>query len=47
MKRQLSADEIKQVELEILLAFKKACLDNHLKFYLVGGTLLGAVYSLG
>ena len=47
MKRQLSADEIKQVELDILLAFKKACLENHLKFYLVGGTLLGAVRHKG
>ena len=46
-KRQLSRREIQQKELEILLRVQKICEEHGLKFYLAGGTLLGAIRHKG
>lgn len=43
----LGADEIKKIELEILLEFKSFCEKNNLRYYLAYGTLLGAVRHKG
>ncbi len=45
--KQLSLQEIKDTELNILMEFKKICDENNLQFYLCGGTLLGAVRHKG
>ena len=47
MKRQLSLDEIKQVELQILIEFRRICSELGLRYYLSGGTLLGAIRHKG
>lgn len=47
MKKQLSLDEIKQIELQILIEFRKICNELGLKYYLSGGTLLGAIRHKG
>lgn len=47
MKKQLSLDEIKQVELQILIEFRRICNELGLRYYLSGGTLLGAVRHKG
>lgn len=41
--RELSLDEIKAVELELLLQLKDVCDNNGFNYSLMGGTLLGAV----
>lgn len=43
----ISLDEKKQIELELLIKFKKICDDNNLTYFLGGGTLLGAVRHEG
>ncbi|MBD8975121.1 LicD family protein [Veillonella magna] len=43
----LSQREIKKYELQILLYFQKFCQSNNLRFYLSGGTLLGAIRHKG
>ena len=45
--RRLSKEEIKQLELELLLAFCALCEANHLYYTLGGGSLLGAVRHRG
>ena len=45
--RQLSLQEIKETELNILLEFQKICKENDLTFYLCGGSLLGAIRHKG
>lgn len=45
--RELSTDEIKKIELEILLEFDEFCKNNDLQFYLCGGTMLGAARHKG
>lgn len=45
--KQLTLDEVKRCELEILLDIQKYCIHNSVKFYLCGGTLLGAVRHKG
>lgn len=45
--KKLTLDEIKGIELEILNYFDKFCSENHLQYYLDGGTLLGAVRHKG
>ena len=47
MKNQLSLDEIKQVELQILIEFRRICDALGLRYYLSGGTLLGAIRHKG
>jgi len=46
-KRLLNSDEIKLIELDILLEFAKFCEENNLRYYLTYGTLLGAVRHKG
>lgn len=43
----LTADEIKKEELDILLTFKGLCNRLHLRYTLIGGTLLGAIRHQG
>ena len=44
---ELNSKEIKELMLNILLKFDKFCKDNDLKYYLHGGTLLGAIRHNG
>lgn len=45
--RELSKEEIRRKQLEILDAFVDACEKNGLRYYLCGGTLLGAIRHKG
>ena len=45
--RQLDKREIQCKELEILIFMDRFCKENELRYYLVGGTLLGAVRHKG
>ncbi len=45
--KQLTLEEVKQVELEILLVFDSVCRENGLKYSMCAGTLLGAVRHQG
>lgn len=45
--RKLTLDEIKKVELSILFEFNAFCKKYNLKYYLAGGTLLGAIRHKG
>ena len=45
--KQLSLAEIKARELNMLLALQQICNAHHLKLYLCGGTLLGAIRHQG
>ena len=45
--RSLSLEEVKSCELDILLTFDSICKENGLKYYLAGGTLLGAIRHKG
>ena len=45
--RVISRDEIKERELSILLLFQEFCQNQGLRFYLAGGTLLGAIRHHG
>lgn len=44
---KLSLSEIKQCEFDILLNFDLICKEHRLKYYLAGGTLLGAIRHKG
>lgn len=44
---ELTMDELKQVELEVLVQFAAICEQNGLRYFLGGGTLLGAVRHQG
>lgn len=46
-RQQLSLSEIKNIELEILRRFAKCCDENNFRYYLCGGTLLGAIRHKG
>jgi lipopolysaccharide cholinephosphotransferase len=43
MERQLNLQEVQEVLLQMLIAFSEYCDRHGLRYYLVGGTLLGAV----
>ncbi|HJJ41721.1 MAG TPA: LicD family protein [Methanocorpusculum sp.] len=45
--RELSLDEVKQVQLNILKSVDKFCRENNIKYFLDFGTLLGAVRHKG
>lgn len=45
--RKLSLDEVKRLELDLLVYFDKICKKNKLSYFLCGGTLLGAVRHKG
>ncbi len=45
--RKLTLKDIQNLELELMLALKKACDENGLRMYLIAGTLLGAVRHKG
>ena len=45
--QRLSGAEIKRIELNILLEFDDYCQENNLRYYLSGGTLLGAIRHKG
>lgn len=45
--KKLNLDEIKIIELKILLELDNFCKKNNLKYYLAGGTLLGAIRHKG
>lgn len=45
--RLMSEDDIKQTQLGILKYLKKICAENNLRYFLCGGTLLGAVRHNG
>lgn len=41
--KELSLQEIKEIELDILKMFHSFCIENNIKYYLSHGTLLGAI----
>jgi len=45
--QSLSVDEIKQIELNILKNVAEFCDNRNIRYYLGGGTLLGAVRHKG
>lgn len=47
MNRELNGDEIKQIQLQLLLEFSRFCDENGLRYRLCGGTLLGAIRHKG
>ncbi|WP_302177476.1 LicD family protein [Megamonas funiformis] len=45
--KELSSKDVKKVELDILINFDRFCKKNKLRYYLAGGTLLGAIRHKG
>lgn len=45
--KKLNSDEVKQIELNILIEFSKFCDSNNLRYYLACGTLIGAIRHKG
>ena len=45
--RKIGTDEVKQIELDLLIRLDEICKKNNLRYYLCGGTLLGAVRHKG
>lgn len=45
--RQLSFQEIRQIELDLLKKFDSFCKENHIRYFLSNGTLLGAIKYKG
>ena len=43
----LALEEIKKIEMELLVDLTNICKENQLKYYLTGGTLLGAIKYQG
>ena len=46
-KNRLSLEELQELETEILKVFRKFCDENNLRYYLCGGTLIGAIRHKG
>ena len=44
---EMTQDEVRKIQLEMLDAIVKVCDENNLKYYLSGGTLLGAIRHKG
>ena len=44
---KIGLDEIKKIELDILIYIDSLCKQNHLRYFLCGGTLLGAIRHKG
>ena len=47
MKKEINLDELKQIELKILKHIHEVCTQQGFRYFLVGGTLLGAVRHKG
>ena len=47
MKKEIQLDELKQIELNILKQVHEICVQQGFRYFLVGGTLLGAVRHKG
>lgn len=47
MRKIESVDELKQIQLDILLAFDKFCEENNIKYSLAAGSLIGAIRHKG
>lgn len=45
--KEIGLDELKKIELDMLVFIDQFCRDNSLRYYLCGGTLLGAVRHKG
>ena len=45
--RQVSSDEIKEILLDLLKTIKQVCAQHNLRYFLAGGTLLGAIRHNG
>lgn len=45
--KEISLDKVKEIEVNILKEFIAFCEQNNLRYYLVGGTLIGAVRNQG
>ena len=41
--KKIELEELKQIELNMMQEINKVCQDNGIHYYMVGGTLLGAV----
>lgn len=47
VKKELSTSELQHIEFRILQYIKNICESNHIQYYLVGGTALGAIRHQG
>lgn len=47
MKMEISLEDLKQIELNLLITFADFCDKNNFRYYLCGGTLLGAIRHKG
>lgn len=45
--REITLKEIQQIEFNMMVVFQRFCQENHLQFFLAGGTLLGAIRHKG
>lgn len=45
--KEINTEEMKKIEFEMLVQFKEFCEKNNLRYYLCGGTLLGAIRHKG
>ncbi len=45
--KEISSDELKEIQLQILKSVTDFCVENNIRYFLCGGTLLGAVRHQG